>query len=234
MNQIVISNACKTIKGRTVLSDISVSLGRGGIYGFFGVNGSGKTMLFRALSGLIRLDAGTINVFGKVVGKDVSFPPNLGLVLSAGFWDEYTGYKNLLLLASVRRRIGQEEIRAAMERVGLDPQDKRTCRSYSLGMRQRLEIAQAIMEHPDLLILDEPTNSLDADGLRMVLDVIKEQQAQGTTVLLASHNVAELRELCERKFAMSEGRLSEENDSGDDCALPSRQSDRAFRRGEGL
>lgn len=234
MNQIVISNAVKTIKGRTVLSDISVSLERGGIYGFFGVNGSGKTMLFRAICGLIRLDAGTINVFGKVIGKDVSFPPNLGLVLSAGFWDEYTGYKNLLLLASVRRRIGQEEIRAAMERVGLDPNDTRTCRSYSLGMRQRLEIAQAIMEHPDLLILDEPTNSLDAEGLRMVLDVVKEQQARGATVLLASHNVAELRDLCERKFEMSEGRLSEENDPGDDGALPHWQSGRAHRREEGL
>lgn len=158
----------------------------------------------------------------------------MGLVLSAGFWDEYTGYKNLQLLASVRRRIGQEEIRAAMERVGLDPQDKRTCRSYSLGMKQRLEIAQAIMEHPDVLILDEPTNSLDADGLRMVLDIVKEQQMQGATVLLASHNVASLRDLCERTFEMSEGKLSEKSSPGDECFFSDQHSSPSLRREKGL
>jgi ABC-2 type transport system ATP-binding protein len=210
-DQIIISNASKVIKGHPVLSDVSVTLIRGGIYGFFGINGSGKTMLFRAIAGLIRLDSGTIRVFGETIGKDTSFPRSLGIIIEAvGFWDEYTGFKNLKLLASIKRQIDDDEIRAALVRVGLDPNDRRTYRKYSLGMKQRLGIAQAIMERPELLILDEPTNALDKDGLLMVLEIIKEQQQRGATVLIASHNVTELEALCERRFKMYEGRLSEE------------------------
>ncbi len=212
MDEIVARNATKIIKGRTVLSDVSLSLKRGGIYGFFGINGSGKTMLFRAIAGLIRLSSGSIDVFGKTVGEDVSFPENMGLALSAGFWDEYTGVKNLKLLASIRGQIGDDEIYAVLKRVGLDPEDKRAYRKYSLGMRQRLEIAQAIMERPELLILDEPTSSLDAHGIEMVLEIIEDQHARGVTVLVASHNVAELDALCERRFVMHEGALREEPD----------------------
>lgn len=210
MDAIIVSNATKTMKGRLILSDVSVTLDRNGIYGFFGINGSGKTMLFRAIAGLIHLDSGYVQVFGKTIGKDVSFPPRLGMVLAAGFWDEYTGFDNLKMLASIKRQIGDGEIRAALKRVGLDPHDTRTYRNYSLGMKQRLEIAQAIMESPELLILDEPTNSLDSEGLQMVLDLIKEQQQRGATILLASHNVVELEELCDRRFKMYEGAISEE------------------------
>jgi ABC-2 type transport system ATP-binding protein len=211
MNQIIVSNANKVIRGRTVLADVSVNLEHGGIYGFFGINGSGKTMLFRAIAGLIRLDSGSIRVFGETIGKDSSFPKSLGIIIEAvGFWDEYTGFKNLKLLASIKHQIDDDDIRAALTRVGLDPDDKRTYRKYSLGMKQRLGIAQAIMESPELLILDEPTNALDSDGLLLVFDIIKEQQQRGATILIASHNVAELEALCERRFKMCEGRLSEE------------------------
>lgn len=209
MNGIIISHATKTIRKRPVLSDVSLKVARGGVYGFFGANGSGKTMLFRAVAGLIRLTSGSIQVFGKTIGKDVSFPENLGIAISAGFWDEYTGFDNLKMLASIRRVITDDDIARAMERVGLDPCDARRYRDYSLGMKQRLEISQAIMEMPELLILDEPTNALDADGLRMVCGIIEEQRERGTTVLLTAHNTPELEKLCERKFLMSEGRLSE-------------------------
>lgn len=223
MDRIVIENATKTIKGRTILSNVSVTLDRGGIYGFFGINGSGKTMLFRAIAGLIRLTSGSICVFGQTIGKDASFPRSLGLVLSSGFWDGYSGFKNLKLLASIKGVAGEAEITRALERVGLDPADKQPYRNYSLGMKQRLEIAQAIMESPELLILDEPTNSLDASGLQMVLDLVDEQRAQGATVLLASHNVRELEALCDRRFKMEAGALSEKfgtepNDGAATCA----------------
>ncbi|MDR3136861.1 MAG: ATP-binding cassette domain-containing protein [Coriobacteriales bacterium] len=210
-DQIIVSNASKVIKGHAVLSNVSVNLKRGGIYGFFGLNGSGKTMLFRAIAGLVRLDSGTIRVFGEAIGENSSFPKSLGIIIEAvGFWEEYTGFRNLKLLASIKHQIDDNEICAALARVGLDPSDKRTYRKYSLGMKQRLGIAQAIMERPELLILDEPTNALDTDGLLTVLEIIKEQQQRGATVLIASHNVADLEELCERRFKMHEGSLSEE------------------------
>ena len=148
-DKIVISHATKVIRRRTVLDDVSLELPRGGIYGFSGINGSGKTMLFRAIAGLIHLTSGTIDVFGQRIGRDASFPAGLGLILeSVGFWEEYTGLDNLRLLASIRGAIGEREIRAALERVGLNPDDEREYGAYSLGMKQRLAVAQAVMEAP--------------------------------------------------------------------------------------
>jgi ABC-2 type transport system ATP-binding protein len=220
MDQIVIEHANKIIKRRTILDDVSVTLNRGGIYGFFGINGSGKTMLFRAIAGLIRLNSGTITVFGEEIGVDVSFPKSMGLMIGTGFWDEYTGFTNLKMLASIKKSIDDKAICKALERVGLDPSDKRNYRSYSMGMKQRLELAQAIMEAPELLILDEPTNALDTDGMKIAIDIIKEQQARGATVLLSAHNVAELVEICDHRFNMYDGRLSE--DKVDDVLAGSR------------
>lgn len=165
-DEIVITHATKVIHGRVVLDDVTLTLPRGGIYGFSGINGSGKTMLFRAISGLIHLTSGQVDVFGQRIGVDVDFPRSLGLVLeSAGFWDESTGLRNLTMLASIRGVAGEAEARAALARVGLAPDDDRPFSAYSMGMRQRLTIAQAIMEAPELLILDEPTNALDVDGI---------------------------------------------------------------------
>lgn len=208
---IVVSHATKIIRGRTVLDDVTLSLPRGGIYGFSGINGSGKTMLFRAISGLIHLTSGEIDVFGQRIGDDVVFPRSLGLVLeTTGFWDESTGMKNLLMLASIKEVVGKREVRKALERVGLDPDDKRPFSTYSMGMRQRLTIAQAIMEAPELLILDEPTNALDVEGIETVSRIVREEHERGCTVLVSCHNEPALEALFEREWRMVDGHVAGE------------------------
>lgn len=208
---IVVSHATKIIRGRTVLDDVTLSLPRGGIYGFSGINGSGKTMLFRAISGLIHLTSGEIDVFGQRIGDDVDFPRSLGLVLeTTGFWDESTGIKNLLMLASIKEVVGKREVRKALERVGLDPDDKRPFSTYSMGMRQRLTIAQAIMEAPELLILDEPTNALDVEGIETVSRIVREEHERGCTVLVSCHNEPALEALFEREWRMVDGHVAGE------------------------
>ena len=165
-------------------------------------------MLFRAISGLIRPTSGTVCVFSKVLGEDVSFPESMGIVIeNVGFWPEYTGLQNLRLLASIKGIVGETEIRKAMQRVGLNPDDKRTYKKYSLGMKQRLAIAQAVMESPELLILDEPTNGLDEEGVELIRQVIREENARGATVLLASHNPEDIRCLCDTHFRIHEGHI---------------------------
>lgn len=208
---IVVSHATKIIRGRTVLDDVTLSLPRGGIYGFSGINGSGKTMLFRAISGLIHLTSGEIDVFGQRIGDDVDFPRSLGLVLeTTGFWDESTGMKNLLMLASIKEVVGKREVRKALERVGLDPDDKRPFSTYSMGMRQRLTIAQAIMEAPELFILDEPTNALDVEGIETVSRIVREEHERGCTVLVSCHNEPALEALFEREWRMVDGHVAGE------------------------
>ncbi|MDY4534819.1 MAG: ABC transporter ATP-binding protein [Tractidigestivibacter sp.] len=212
-DSIVVSHATKVIRGRVVLDDVTFSLPRGGIYGFSGINGSGKTMLFRAISGLIHLTSGEVNVFGQRVGVDVDFPQGLGLVLeSAGFLDEGTGLRNLMMLASIRGVVGEREVREALGRVGLDADDGRPFSAYSMGMRQRLDIAQAIMEAPELLILDEPTNALDVGGIEIVSRIVREEHERGCTVLVACHNEPALEALFEREWHMSDGRIAGEVD----------------------
>ena len=212
-DSIVVSHATKVIRGRVVLDDVTFSLPRGGIYGFSGINGSGKTMLFRAISGLIHLTSGEVNVFGQRVGVDVDFPQGLGLVLeSAGFLDEGTGLRNLMMLASIRGVVGEREAREALGRVWLDADDGRPFSAYSMGMRQRLDIAQAIMEAPELLILDEPTNALDVGGIEIVSRIVREEHERGCTVLVACHNEPALEALFEREWHMSDGRIAGEVD----------------------
>lgn len=214
MDRIIVRNVTKEIKGALVLDHINLELDRGGIYGFIGVNGSGKTMLFRAICGLIRLTEGEVEVFSKKLREDVIFPESLGVMLeSVGFWDEYTGFENLRLLSKIRRVIGDNEIRHAITRVGLNPDDRRTYKKYSLGMKQRLGIAEAIMERPELLVLDEPTNALDEDGVERVRSILREERDRGATILLASHNKEDIAVLCDRIFKMAEGRLAEVMDS---------------------
>lgn len=214
MNDLIkVDHATKVIKGRTVLDDVSLELERGGTYGFSGVNGSGKTMLFRAIGGLIHLTSGSIEVFGQKIGSDMDFPSDMGIVLgSSGFMDEKTGRRNLEMLASIRGVIGLPEVDDIMRRVGLDPDDDRPFSAYSLGMRQRLSIAQAVMERPQLLILDEPTNALDVDGVDMVIELLLEEHGRGATILVASHNEPKLESLCDRRFRMVGGRVAGEAD----------------------
>ena len=210
MAYIELEHVSKTLAGKAVLHDISLRIERGETVGFVGANGSGKTMLFRAIAGLMHTD-GRIIVDGKALGEEISFPPDMGIMIeNVGLWPELTGKKSLQILAKARNRIGEREICEAITRVGLDPQDKRPFRKYSLGMKQRMVLAQAMMEQPELLILDEPTNALDGDGVMLFRDRIREEKARNTTILLASHNQEDIRELCDRVLFMSGGRIVQE------------------------
>jgi len=208
MMAVEIYHLTKIIKGRTILDDITLELERGKIYGFFGRNASGKTMLFRAICGLIKPTRGEVRVFGKRIGVDVSFPESLGLIIeNVGFWEQWTGFQNLKFLASIKNIITDEDIRAAIRRVGLDPDDKRIYGKYSLGMKQRLGIAQAIMEKPQLIVLDEPTNSLDEEGVGLVRNILLEEKERGATILIASHIKEDIDLLCDEKFKVEAGRI---------------------------
>lgn len=211
MDGIQLLHYTKILKGRAVLSDVCLELERGGIYGFYGHNGSGKTMLLRAVAGLIVPTEGSVSVFGKQLNEKYAFPENMGLIIeNVGFWPDFTGMKNLQLLASVRKKIGDEEIRKTIRRVGLDPEDRRVYKKYSLGMKQRLGLAQAVMEEPELLLLDEPTNGLDDSGIEQFNTIIREEHSRGATILLASHDKEELKLLCGRTFRISDGVVAEE------------------------
>ena len=200
----------KTIKKAQILKDINLELNSGTVYGFTGRNGSGKTMLFRALSGLMRLTEGAVTLDGKALGRDFSVLPSLGIVLeNVGLFTNMTGKENLKYLAGLTGRIGDEEITRALERVGLDPGDRRTYRKYSLGMKQRLAIAQAIMESPDVIMLDEPTNGLDDCGVELIRKLIMEEKQRGAIVLLASHNRDDIRLLADRLYQIEAGELRE-------------------------
>ena len=208
--KLILKDVCKEIKKKVILSHISLELTSGNVYAFVGENGSGKTMLFRAISGLMDLTSGTVTLDGKELHKDFEVLPNLGLTIeNAGLYPELTGMENLRLLAKLNKKIGDEEIREAIERVGLDPKDRRTFRKYSLGMKQRIVVAQAIMEKPDILLLDEPTNALDDDGVDLVRRIILEEKERGALVLIADHNPEDVRLLADKVYKISRGVVTE-------------------------
>ena len=197
-----------TIGKTAILNDVTVSLEAGKIHGLIGRNGSGKTMLMKCICGFIRPTRGVVVVDGKRVGKDVDFPKNMGIIIETpGFIPYYSGYKNLKLLAGLRNKIGKEEIIQAMERTGLDPKLKRHVKKYSLGMRQRLGLAQAIMEDPEILILDEPMNGLDKDGVEDMRRYLIDLREQGKTILIASHSSEDISVLCDSVYEMEKGIL---------------------------
>ncbi len=190
----------------TVLKDVSRSFERGRIHGIVGNNGSGKTVLMKCICGFLIPDGGSITVNGERVGVDVDFPRDMGLIIETpGFLPNITGVKNLEILASLNKKIGLREIAASMRAVSLDPSMNKPVGKYSLGMRQRLGIAQAIMEDPTLLILDEPLNGLDKHGVREMRQLIKGLKEQGKTILLASHNQGDIDELCDTVCEMDAG-----------------------------
>ena len=200
----------KTIKDREVLKDVTLSLESGSIYGFVGANGSGKTMLFKVLSGLVKPTTGKIILNGKELHRDFDVLPNMGLILeNAGLYPEKTGFQNLRYLAGLRKEVGDDEIREAIKRVGLNPDDKRSFRKYSLGMKQRIIIAQAIMEAPDILFLDEPCNSLDEEGVERIRRIIREEKERGALILLASHMREDIDYLADTVYEVKEGRVSQ-------------------------
>lgn len=208
--ELIVKNVNKTIKNRKILSDINLHLKSGDIYGFVGRNGSGKTMLFRALSGLIKIDSGEIMYGGRLLHKDMEILGNIGIVIeNAGLYPEFTGFKNLKLLADINKKISDDEIKAAIRRTGLDPEDSRPFKKYSLGMKQRIVISQAVMEKPDIIMLDEPTNALDENGVKEIRNLILEEKERGAMILLASHNKDDINLLADKVYYMDNGCLSD-------------------------
>lgn len=209
-NSIELQHICKSFrKQENVLKDISVGFEQGKIHGIVGRNGSGKTVLLKIICGLMSPTSGTVEVNGKFVGKDVDFPEDIGIIIEApGFLPYQSGFQNLEYLASIRRKIDKEDIKVAMERVGLDPQMKKWVGKYSLGMKQRLGLAQAIMENPSLLILDEPMNGLDKSGVADMHSLFLSMKNEGKTILLVSHSNEDIDSLCDTVHEMDKGVLT--------------------------
>ena len=206
---ISVQNVSKSFEGEEVLHNVSRDFEEGMIHGIVGNNGSGKTVLMKCICGFLLPSSGRILVNYKQVGKDMDFPDNMGIIIETpGFLPQYSGVKNLEILASLKKRIGKKQIRDTIRRVGLDPEVKKPVGKYSLGMRQRLGIAQAIMEDPALLILDEPLNGLDKSGVKEMRELLKSLKAEGKTILLASHNQTDIDELCDTVCEMDAGIMS--------------------------
>ncbi len=207
---IEIYSLCLTLQKNTILRDISITFEQGKIHGLIGRNGSGKTMLMKCICGFVKPTSGEILVDGKHIGKDCDFPANTGIIIETpGFIPYYSGYKNLKLLADLRHKIDTKTIKTTMVNVGLDPELKCHVRRYSLGMRQRLGLAQAIMENPDLLILDEPMNGLDKDGVSDMRQYLLNLKEQGKTILIASHSTEDIEMLCDTVCEMDKGKLEQ-------------------------
>ena len=203
---IVVKNASKAFGKEAALQNVSMVFEEGKIYGIVGRNGSGKTVLFKCIMGFLKLDDGKVIVDDKVVGLDVDVINNAGIIIeNPGFLPGYTGYQNLKFLAKLTRKIGKKEIMDAITKVGLEPLSKKHVGKYSLGMRQRLGIAQAIMEDPDILILDEPMNGLDNQGVEDIRKLLLELKEQGKTILIASHNREDIDVLCDHVWEMDKG-----------------------------
>jgi len=208
-NIIEIKNLSLTIKKTEILKKINISFEKGKIHGLVGRNGSGKTMLMKCICGFIKPTDGEIIVNEKRIGKDCDFPDSVGIIIeNPGFIPYYSGYKNLKLLADLNKRINKEQIKSAMKQVGLDPDLKRYVKKYSLGMRQRLGLAQAIMENPNILILDEPMNGLDKDGVEDMRKYLLNLKEQGKTIIIASHSTEDIEILCDIVCEMDKGVLT--------------------------
>lgn len=204
-----VKNVSLMIGKNEILKSVTVSFEKGKIHGLIGRNGSGKTMLMKCICGFIKPTQGLIIVNGKRVGTDCDFPDSIGIIIETpGFIPYYSGYKNLKLLADLKKKITGEQVKAAMRHVGLDPEMKRHVRKYSLGMRQRLGLAQAIMENSDMFILDEPMNGLDKDGVADMRKYLLELKEQGKTILIASHSTEDIEVLCDTVCEMDKGVLT--------------------------
>lgn len=207
---IQVEHAVKEFKETTALRDVSVQFEKGKIYGLVGRNGSGKTVLLKSICGFLPLTSGTIKVEGKVIGKDIEVPENIGIIIEEpGFLPQYSAKKNLKLLALLRNQISDAEIEGTLEKVGLDSKSKKKVGKFSMGMRQRLGIAQAIMENPRILILDEPTNGLDEVGVKEIRKLLLNLKNEERTIIIASHNAEDISTLCDQVYEMDGGVIRE-------------------------
>ena len=207
---IKLENVTKNIKGSIVLNNISMDIKPNVITGLSGINGSGKTMLMRTISGLILPSHGKVIIDEKTLGKDMQFPDSIGVLIeNPSFLDTYSSFENLKFIAEIRCRIDDEQILSTIKRVGLNPKDKKKYKKYSLGMKQRLGIAAAIMEQPQLILLDEPTNALDSDGVEMIKAIVKEEKRRGANIIISCHDKTVLRELSDEIFYLQEGKITD-------------------------
>lgn len=203
-----IKNYCKSIKSRPILNNVSYNFEYGKIYGLYGHNGSGKTMLLRAIAGLLVPDSGSVVIDGKVLHKDMSFPPSIGIVIeNMNLLPQYNAFDNLKILGKIKKTATDEDIKTALERVGLKSDLK--VKKFSLGMKQRLNIAQAVFEKQKIILLDEPTNSLDNDGVQLIYKLLKEEKERGALVVITTHHKEDLEEVCDVVLKMTEGELHE-------------------------
>ena len=213
MNQIDVIELTKKIKETVILDKVSLQMEEGKIYGLIGRNGSGKTMLIRSLAGIMEPTEGEIRYNGKILYKEIPVIPSIGVVIGGvGLYPELTGMENLLQLANIKKKIGKEEIAKTIIQVGLDPKDRRAYRKYSLGMKQRIIIAQAIMEKPEVLLMDEPTNGLDEEGVKLIRELLQRKKEEGCLILLASHNAEDIRQLCDKVYRVDKGKVKKEED----------------------
>ena len=203
-----IKNYCKSIKSRPILNNVSYNFEYGKIYGIYGHNGSGKTMLLRAIAGLRVPDSGSVVIDGKVLHKDMSFPPSIGIVIeNMNLLPQYNAFDNLKILGKIKKTATDEDIKTALERVGLKSDLK--VKKFSLGMKQRLNIAQAVFEKQKIILLDEPTNALDNDGVQLIYKLLKEEKERGALVVITTHHKEDLEEVCDVVLKMTEGELHE-------------------------
>ena len=206
--KIQVIEVTKRIRRNQILDNVSLEMESGKIYGLQGPNGSGKTMLMRLLCGLIKANSGKVLIDGKEIGKDIDFPESVGLLIeNPSFWGNYTGLKNLELLAELQKRVDTEQIRKTIRDVGLDPEDKRHFYKYSLGMKQRLGIAAAIMQKPELVLLDEPTNALDEKGVAEICALIRREKERGALIVIACHDAEILEDLADEIYTIYEGKV---------------------------
>lgn len=203
-----IKNYCKSIKSRPILNNVSYNFEYGKIYGIYGHNGSGKTMLLRAIAGLLVPDSGSVVIDGKVLHKDMSFPPSIGIVIeNMNLLPQYNAFDNLKILGKIKKTATDEDIKTALERVGLKSDLK--VKKFSLGMKQRLNIAQAVFEKQKIILLDEPTNALDNDGVQLIYKLLKEEKERGALVVITTHHKEDLKEICDVVLEMTEGEMHE-------------------------
>lgn len=210
MSVIEVKNVVKRWGKNTVLKSVDLEVNKSEIVGIIGHNGSGKTVLMKCICGFITPDSGKITVSGKRLGKDIDIPKNIGLIIETpGFLPNFSGFGNLWQLAKIRGKISKDDVRGAIKKVGLDPSEKKHVGKYSLGMKQRLGIAQAIMEDPDILILDEPLNGLDKTGVDDMRELLLRLRDDGKAMMIASHNSVDIDVLCDRVFQINKGILEQ-------------------------
>lgn len=209
MSHIKIENVSKRIRGKTVLEGINLECKSGTVVGFKGINGSGKTMLMRIICGLIKPTEGRVYIDDKLLHKEISFPPSIGaLIENPAFIEGYSGQENLKILSGIKSIVKKEDIDNVLDKVGLADAADKKFRKYSLGMKQRLGIAGAIFEKPEIVILDEPTNSLDAEGVEMVKEIVQDEKQRGALVIVACHEYEILKELSDIIYSIENGKIT--------------------------